>query len=46
LGFGGRAQVGGHAVVFDDTGTFEAISVSLQPHERSVTSASTAEQVL
>ncbi len=28
LGFGGRATVGRRAVVFDDTGTFEAISVS------------------
>lgn len=28
LGFGGRAAVGKRAVVFDDTGTFEAISVS------------------
>ena len=27
LGFGGRAAVGKRAVVFDDTGTFEAISV-------------------
>ncbi len=28
LGFGGRATVGSKAVVYDDTGTFEAISVS------------------
>lgn len=28
FGFGGRAEVRGHAVVFDDTGTFEAISVA------------------
>jgi 2,4-dienoyl-CoA reductase-like NADH-dependent reductase (Old Yellow Enzyme family) len=28
FGFGGRAQVGERAVVFDDTGTFEAISVA------------------
>ena len=28
LGFGGRAAIGQKAVVFDDTGTFEAISVS------------------
>lgn len=28
LGFGGRAAVGSRAVVFDDTGTFEAISVA------------------
>ncbi len=28
LGFGGRAQVGSTAVVYDDTGTFEAISVA------------------
>ena len=28
LGFGGRATVGSTAVVFDDTGTFEAISVA------------------
>jgi NADPH-dependent 2,4-dienoyl-CoA reductase/sulfur reductase-like enzyme len=28
LGFGGRAAVGRTAVVFDDTGTFEAISVA------------------
>ena len=28
LGFGGRAAIGQRAVVFDDTGTFEAISVS------------------
>ncbi len=28
LGFGGRARVGTTAVVFDDTGTFEAISVA------------------
>ncbi|MGI9624536.1 MAG: FAD-dependent oxidoreductase [Acidimicrobiales bacterium] len=28
LGFGGRAQVEGPAVVYDDTGTFEAISVA------------------
>jgi 2,4-dienoyl-CoA reductase-like NADH-dependent reductase (Old Yellow Enzyme family) len=28
LGFGGRATVGAAAVVFDDTGTFEAISVA------------------
>ena len=28
LGFGGRAAIGRRAVVFDDTGTFEAISVS------------------
>ncbi len=28
LGFGGRAQVGSHAIVYDDTGTFEAISVA------------------
>ncbi|WP_420452088.1 FAD-dependent oxidoreductase [Ilumatobacter sp.] len=28
LGFGGRAQVGSNAVVYDDTGTFEAISVA------------------
>ena len=27
LGFGGRADIGTKAVVFDDTGTFEAISV-------------------
>ncbi|WP_420638212.1 FAD-dependent oxidoreductase [Candidatus Poriferisocius sp.] len=27
LGFGGRAAIGRRAVVFDDTGTFEAISV-------------------
>ena len=27
LGFGGRAAIGQQAVVFDDTGTFEAISV-------------------
>lgn len=28
LGFGGRAQVGTNAVVYDDTGTFEAVSVA------------------
>ncbi len=28
LGFGGRATIGTKAVVYDDTGTFEAISVS------------------
>ncbi|MEM9610283.1 MAG: FAD-dependent oxidoreductase [Actinomycetota bacterium] len=28
LGFGGRARVGTDAVVYDDTGTFEAISVT------------------
>ncbi|MGA9278141.1 FAD-dependent oxidoreductase [Ilumatobacter sp.] len=28
LGFGGRATVGSKAVVYDDTGTFEAISVA------------------
>jgi 2,4-dienoyl-CoA reductase-like NADH-dependent reductase (Old Yellow Enzyme family) len=28
LGFGGRATVGSTAVVFDDTGTFEAVSVA------------------
>lgn len=28
FGFGGRAQLAGPAVVFDDTGTFEAISVA------------------
>ena len=28
LGFGGRATVGSTAVVYDDTGTFEAISVA------------------
>ena len=28
LGFGGRATVGAHAVVFDDNGTFEAISAA------------------
>ncbi|MEO1059874.1 MAG: FAD-dependent oxidoreductase [Actinomycetota bacterium] len=28
LGFGGRAQVGSTAVVYDDTGTFEAVSVA------------------
>lgn len=28
LGFGGRARVAGRAVVYDDTGTFEAISVT------------------
>lgn len=28
FGFGGRATIGDHAVVFDDTGTFEAISVA------------------
>ncbi len=28
LGFGGRAKVGSTAVVYDDTGTFEAISVA------------------
>ena len=28
LGFGGRAQVGSNAIVYDDTGTFEAISVA------------------
>ena len=28
LGFGGRAQIGSTAVVYDDTGTFEAISVA------------------
>ena len=28
LGFGGRATVGTNAVVFDDTGTFEAISAA------------------
>ena len=28
LGFGGRAAIGQKAVVYDDTGTFEAISVS------------------
>jgi len=28
LGFGGRASIGAQAVVFDDTGTFEAISVA------------------
>ena len=28
LGFGGRAELGARAVVFDDTGTFEAISVA------------------
>ena len=28
LGFGGRAAIGSTAVVFDDTGTFEAISVA------------------
>ena len=28
LGFGGRASVGSTAVVYDDTGTFEAISVA------------------
>lgn len=28
LGFGGRATIGSQAVVFDDTGTFEAISVA------------------
>ena len=30
LGFGGRADVGNRAVVLDDTGTFEAISVAEQ----------------
>ena len=28
FGFGGRAKVGKHAVVFDDTGSYEAISVA------------------
>jgi 2,4-dienoyl-CoA reductase-like NADH-dependent reductase (Old Yellow Enzyme family) len=28
LGFGGRAAIGSRAVVFDDTGTFEAVSVA------------------
>lgn len=28
LGFGGRAKVGSNALVYDDTGTFEAISVA------------------
>lgn len=28
LGFGGRAAVGSRAVVYDDTGTFEAVSVA------------------
>ena len=28
LGYGGRADIGNRAVVYDDTGTFEAISVS------------------
>lgn len=28
LGFGGRAQVGSQALIYDDTGTFEAISVA------------------
>jgi 2,4-dienoyl-CoA reductase-like NADH-dependent reductase (Old Yellow Enzyme family)/NADPH-dependent 2,4-dienoyl-CoA reductase/sulfur reductase-like enzyme len=28
LGFGGRATIGRQAVVFDDTGTFEAVSVA------------------
>ena len=28
LGFGGRARVGAKAVIYDDTGTFEAISVA------------------
>jgi 2,4-dienoyl-CoA reductase-like NADH-dependent reductase (Old Yellow Enzyme family)/thioredoxin reductase len=28
LGFGGRAQIGSKALVYDDTGTFEAISVA------------------
>ena len=28
LGFGGRAQVGANAIVYDDTGTFEAVSVA------------------
>lgn len=28
LGFGGRAQVGSKAVIYDDTGTFEAVSVA------------------
>ena len=28
LGFGGRAQVGTNAIVYDDTGTFEAVSVA------------------
>jgi 2,4-dienoyl-CoA reductase-like NADH-dependent reductase (Old Yellow Enzyme family) len=30
FGFGGRANIGHHSVVFDDTGTFEAISVADQ----------------
>jgi NADPH-dependent 2,4-dienoyl-CoA reductase/sulfur reductase-like enzyme len=28
LGFGGRAQVGSKAVIYDDTGTFETVSVA------------------
>jgi NADPH-dependent 2,4-dienoyl-CoA reductase/sulfur reductase-like enzyme len=30
FGFGGRAKIGKHAVVFDDTGTFEGLSVCEQ----------------
>ena len=47
LGFGGRAVVGSTAVVFDDTGTFEAISVAdvLLAGGASVTIVSRLEQL-
>ena len=47
LGFGGRATVGSTAVVFDDTGTFEAVSVAdtLVAAGAAVTIAGRLEQV-
>ena len=47
LGFGGRASIGSTAVVFDDTGTFEAISVTdvLLAAGASVTIVSRLEQL-
>jgi 2,4-dienoyl-CoA reductase-like NADH-dependent reductase (Old Yellow Enzyme family)/thioredoxin reductase len=47
LGFGGRATVGTNAVVFDDTGTFEAISAAdrLLDAGASVTIVSRLEQL-
>jgi NADPH-dependent 2,4-dienoyl-CoA reductase/sulfur reductase-like enzyme len=47
LGFGGRASIGKTAVVFDDTGTFEAISVTdaLLAAGASVTIVSRLEQL-
>ena len=47
LGFGGRATIGSHAVVFDDAGTFEAVSAAdvLLAAGASVTIVSRLEQL-